>query len=417
MAVAPARRGPDIIQAQPIPLSAVSDQPLPGAIAPPTSASAHPDDLASGVAKEITAEELAAGDTARRGVDPAEAEAANVPAKKADAVDSAKPADKPTDKADDAFDDGIVVPPGLPGYANREIASIRKRARDLVQAAQKTAKGEAGEADWQKLYEANRDTIVAKANQDAAKAVKTAKDAQDVAEAAKRELDELRTKVAADPKPEQADPKPARASFDDPDAYDDAVAAWGKREGKREADAARKTDLEAAAEVERAKTALETAQKAEDDRKAQEAEILKVQDSWTAARTKAIEKYADYAEVAEAAPEDGGPTITDAMAAAILQVDNGTDVAYHLGQNTEESERIAKIGNPVRQFIEIGRIAERLATPQRQARRARPVEHINDAPNPADTTEAEPDMETYARQRNAQLQKARQPFFPAGGLH
>ena len=178
MAVAPARRGPDIISVQPIPLSAVSDQPLPGAIAPPVSASAHPDDQANGVAKEITAAELAAAETAKRGVNPAEAEGANGEAKKPD-TDLAKSAAKAADgaKTEEAVDDGIVVPPGLPGYANREIASIRKRARELVQAAQKTAKGEAGEADWQKLYEANRDAIVLKAQQDATKAAKEARDA------------------------------------------------------------------------------------------------------------------------------------------------------------------------------------------------------------------------------------------------
>src|ERR1700677_1962676 len=168
MAVAPARRGPDILPVQPIPISAVSDQPLPGAVAPPTSASSHPDDLANGVPKEITAEELAAGDTARRGVNPAEAETANEPPK--------KPPEAAADSTVDALDDGIVVPPGLPGYANREIARIRKQARDRVEAALQTAKGEAGEADWQKVLDANRDAIVAKANENAAKSVNTAKE-------------------------------------------------------------------------------------------------------------------------------------------------------------------------------------------------------------------------------------------------
>ncbi len=410
MAVAPARRGPDILPVQPIPLSAVTDQPLPGVIAPPVSASAHPDDQAKGVAKEITAEELAAAEISRRGVDPAEASAANEPAKKPDAAPPEKPDDKPAEQVADTHDDGIVVPAGLPGFATREIAKIRKQARERVEAALKTAKGEAGEGEWQKVYEANRDAIVAKANEDVAKAAKTAKEAQDALTAAQAELADLRAKVAAEPKPEETDPKPTRANFDDPDAYDEALAAWGKREGQREADAARKAALEAA-------TKAEETRKAEEQRRAQEAQVLQVQESWAAARTKAIEKYPDYVEVAEAEPKDGGPTITDAMAAAILQVENGTDVAYHFGQNPEESLRIASIPNPVRQFIEIGRIAERLATPRPVVRRARPVEHITDAPNPADTTDAEPDMETYAKQRNAELRQGRQPFFPPGGIH
>ncbi len=410
MAVAPTRRGPDIIPAQSIPLSAVNDQPLPGAAAPPVSASAHPDDLSAGVAKEITAEELAAAEVARRGVNPTEAEAANAPPKKPTGIDPTPPT-----AADD--NDGIVVPADLPNYAAREIAKIRKQARERVDAALKTAKGEAGESEWQKLYEANRDAIVAGANDAAAKAAKAAKESQETAAAAQKELAELRARLAVETKPEITDPKPTRANFDDPDAYDEALASWGEREGLRKADAARAAELaqqeadrNAAAEVEQAKAV-------EAQKKAQEAEALKFQENWLAARNRAVEKYPDYAEVAEASPEDGGPTITDAMAAAIVQVENGTDVAYHLGQNTDESERIAKIPNPVRQFIEIGRLAERLAAPTPRVRRARPVEIITDAPNAADTTDAEPSMEAYAAQRNAELRKSRQPFFPPGGVH
>lgn len=415
MAVAPARRGPDILPVQPIPLSAVSDQPLPSAIAPPTSASAHPDDLANGVAKEITAEELAAGETARRGVDPAQAEASD-PAKKADPAKKVDPATDPA-KAAEPEDDGIVVPANLPGYATREIAKIRKQARERVEAALKTAKGEAGEGDWQKLYEANRDVIVTKANEDAAKAVRSAKEAQEAAAAAQKELGELRAKVVAEPAPTVTDPKPTRDKFDDPDTYDEALTSWGEREGLRKAEAARKTELEAA-EVARVKAEeAAAATKAEEVQKARDAEILTFQENWTTARTKAIEKYPDYAEVAEADPAQGGPTITDAMAAAILQIDNGTDVAYHLGQNPEESLRIAQIANPVRQFIEIGRVAERLARPATPARRARPIEHIDNAQNTADDTEAEPSMEAYAAKRQAELRKDRQPFFPPGGVH
>ena len=405
MAVAPARRGPDIIPAAPIPLSAVSDQPLPDAIAPPTSASAHPDDLANGVAKEITAEELAAGDTAKHGVSPAEAEAANAEPKKAD-----EPAGKTAKAADPEYDDGITVPSNLSGTAVREIATIRRRARELVEVALKTAKGEAGEADWQKLYERNRDAIVLKAQHDSAKAAKEAKATAEILTAAQKELEELRAKVGIETKPEVTDPKPERHNFDDPDAFDEAQVAWGKREGVREADAARKTELEAT-------EAAAKAEQAEEARKAQETAVLEIQDKWTKSRDAAIEKYPDYAEVAEADPSTGGPMISEAMAAAIVQVDSGTDVAYHLGQNPEESVRIAAIANPIRQFIEIGRIAERLATPIRMPRRARPVEIISDAPNRADDTDAEPSMEAYAAKRQADLRRDRKPFFPEGGLH
>jgi hypothetical protein len=388
---------------------------LPSAPQPPASASADPADQANGVAKEITAEELAAAETARRGVSPADPAATppeNTPdpsAKKPDATPETPPAGEE--------DDGITVAPGLPGYAQREIAKIRKQARERVAAALKTAKADAGEAEWEKVFEANRDAIVGKAREDAAKATKAAKDAQDEAERVKRELEELKAK-APPAEPPQTDAKPTRDQFDDPDLYDEALTAWGEREGLRKAEANRKAETDAAAEAKKKADDEAAAAKAEADRATHEAAIAKLNEEWTSARTKAIEKYPDYAEVAEAAPEDGGPTVTDAMAAAILQSGNGTDIAYHLGQNPEESQRIANIANPVVQFIEIGKLSERLAAPPtRPGRRARPVEHISDARNQADTTDAEPDMNSYAAKRLPELQKARQPFFPPGGVH
>jgi colicin import membrane protein len=361
------------------------------------SASGHPDDQAAGVAKEITPQELAAAEVAKRGV-VAEPEAKPTEAEQP-AVDAAT--DPAPDKPDAEDDDGIVIPEGLPGYARREIAKIRKQARDRVAAALATAKKEAGPEEWQRIYEANRDEIVAKAQGEVAKAAKEAKEARETAEAAQRERDELRAK--AEPPP---DPRPARDQFDDPDTYDNALVEWGKRESARVA-AAEKAATDREAETKRAAEA-----KAE-----HEAAVLKINEGWVAARTKAVEKYPDYAEVAEADPANGGPTITEAMAAAIVQIDNGPDVAYHLGQNVEESERIAAIPNPVRQFIEIGRLAERLATPVRPVRRARPVEHVDTTPTPSDTTEAEPDMAAYAAKRLPELQKNYRPFFPPGGVH
>lgn len=423
---APARRGPDILPVRSIPLSATADEPLPAVIAPPKSASAHPDDQARGVAKEITAEELAAAEAARRGTTeqpkvadgPAKPDAAaattnteggeqtgdQTPPEPAtgDQGDGTKPPEPPkTAAGEEEFNDGIIIPENLPGWARREITKVRRQARDRVAAAMKTAKNEAGEADWQRVYEANRDEIVAKARDDVAKAEKAAREAQSRAEETQKALDELR----GQPKPAE-DVRPTRDQFDDPDAYDEALIAWGKRESDRAVAAAKKTQDDAAA-----------ATAAEEARKSHEAEINRVNESWNAQRAKAIAKYPDYVEVSEAAPEDGGPTITEAMAAAIVQIDNGADVAYYLGQNTEESLRIANIRNPVRQFIEIGRLAERVAAPPaRPSRRARPVEHVETTPNPTETG-SEEDMETYAARRNKELRTNSRPFFPPSELH
>ena len=106
------------------------------------------------------------------------------------------------------------------------------------------------------------------------------------------------------------------------------------------------------------------------------------------------------------------------MAAAVMQIPNGTDVLYFLGQNTDEAERIAGLANPVRQLIEIGRLSQKLETPARRAA-PRPIVPLDtQRSGPGDNrTEAEPDMESYAKARNAKLAGERKPFFPPSQYH
>jgi len=73
-------------------------------------------------------------------------------------------------------------------------------------------------------------------------------------------------------------------------------------------------------------------------------------------------RFSDF-DVALRAPQSGGPVITDQMAAAIIGNESGHDVAYFLGKNPQESNRIASL-HPVEQSIEIKKIANRLAKSQ-----------------------------------------------------
>lgn len=379
-----AARTPDIILRPSIPLSATSDQPLAEVVRPPESASNDATDQASGTSKEITPQALAEAENARK-ADPATADDAVDPGAENEGTEGKKEGDPAEKKAagDDA--DGSDLPKDLPGYAVREITKVRKAAR------------------------AAREAIQAEA--DAAKAA--TKVAEETAATARRELDELRAKVPVETKVEEpaTDPRPTRDTFDDPDAYDEAMVEWGKREGARAAEK----------QVAEAKEQAETAAK----QKAHEAEqaerdtaVAELNTKWTEARTKAIEKYSDYADVAEAAPEDGGPLISEAMAVAIVQSGNGTDIAYYLGQNTDEAARINGLKNPVLHFVEIGKLSERLANPQRRrAPRVDPIEPIDTNTAPADTSERELDMDAYAAQRNRALNTSRRPFFPPTDLH
>lgn len=85
--------------------------------------------------------------------------------------------------------------------------------------------------------------------------------------------------------------------------------------------------------------------------KEQEADFFAVIDSGT-------EKYADFNEVARKLPADGGPEITSPMLEAMMECDNPIDVAYYLGENVEESKRIARL-SPIAAGREIGKIEAR----------------------------------------------------------
>lgn len=406
MAVAP--RGPDIIPQTSIPLSATSDQPVLDAPRPPTDASNDLTDQKAGTPKEITAAELAVAAAARKG-DPATADL-----KEGDgaAKPDAKPDATPEKDAEPPELEFEALDPKLPGYAVREITKHRKIAQAQADAAWRAAQKSVGDEAWTKAMDVARDVVVEAAKKEAGIAAKEARTAKEAAEALRVENEALKAKVPAveEPKPAE-DPRPARDQFDDPDLYDEALVAWGNREGERQA--ARKAADE--------KTAAEAAEKkaAGDKVAVANAEFAeKTEASWMAAMETAKEKYPDYEEVTNRTVEEGGPAITNYMAFGMTQVDNGTDVAYHLAHEVEEARRIAELPVPAMQFIEIGRLAERLKTPPRRARaQAAPIEPIDTSSNTADTSEQELDMDAYAAKRNKELLQAKRPFFPPSQVH
>jgi len=85
---------------------------------------------------------------------------------------------------------------------------------------------------------------------------------------------------------------------------------------------------------------------------------------------KAFEKYEDFEQVAY---NDNVP-ISDTMAETIRASDVGPDVAYYLGSNPKEAERIYQL-SPVMQAREIGKIEAKLAD-------APPVKKTTSAPAP-----------------------------------
>ena len=126
---------------------------------------------------------------------------------------------------------------------------------------------------------------------------------------------------------------------------------------------------------------------------------------------KAKEKYADYEAVTTA---DNVP-ITQYMADAIVESEHGTDVAYYLGTNVSEAERIARL-SPRGQLMELGYLTAQF----RQAAKEEVKPQVTQAPKPikplatgsrsaAVTSSGEPDMDSYAAKRRPQLQAERGP--------
>lgn len=83
--------------------------------------------------------------------------------------------------------------------------------------------------------------------------------------------------------------------------------------------------------------------------------------------TEVLETYIDREEEARAKYDDYQAVvyndrlaISEAMAEAIRSADNGPDIAYHLGSNPKEAERIARL-SPLLQAKEIGRIEAKLS--------------------------------------------------------
>lgn len=84
----------------------------------------------------------------------------------------------------------------------------------------------------------------------------------------------------------------------------------------------------------------------------------------------AREKYADFEQVAY----NPRVRVTEAMAKTIQLSESGPEVAYFLGQNPKEAERISKL-HPIRQAMEIGRLEAKLLSDP-------PARKTSSAPSP-----------------------------------
>lgn len=172
--------------------------------------------------------------------------------------------------------------------------------------------------------------------------------------------------------------EPQREQFDSPDEYAKALTQWSTKQ---------------AIEQYRA----EEGRKAEEDRAA--SELQKVLTNWHEGRTKAIEKYPDY----EAVALNPDVPVAQHVTMAILNVPNGHDVAYWLGQHPAEAGRISALGAPFA-AIEIGRLSERLSAPAPTSKAPAPTKPLAGSANEASKVAPEDDP-NYMERRLQELRK------------
>ncbi len=221
--------------------------------------------------------------------------------------------------------------------------------------------------------------------------------------------------------PPQPEPRPARETFETPDAYDDALIAWAGRERERtlavqqnEAAERARADKEAAD-----RTAAEAAQAAT---------FETIRTTHNTRREAFIAQHPDYEEVAER--NDGTLQISLPMGLAIMQSDEGPAVAYYLGKHPEVAAKIAEMtvkdaaGQPVpdfqRQLVEMGKVFATVAAqppPPRPAPLPEPITPIRGgngaavAKTLAEIGNEDGTMAEYGDRRLAELRASRRPFF------
>jgi hypothetical protein len=185
-----------------------------------------------------------------------------------------------------------------------------------------------------------------------------------------------------DPEPQ----KPVRASFTDPDTYDQALENYVT---ERASWIARK-EVNATLAEERRKYAEAQAQETQ----------KKVQETYRERLVKIKEKYADFSEVAESPDIQ----ISIPMAHAILTSEQGPEIQYYLGKNSAEATRISSL-SPELQLLELGMIAAGL----RQPTASKPVSSAPAPGKPIKTTgEAEPSLEDLPMEEYAKKVRERE---------
>lgn len=134
-----------------------------------------------------------------------------------------------------------------------------------------------------------------------------------------------------------------------------------------------------------------------------EMSMKQLTETWSQKVDKAERKYDDFDEVV------GELVPNSVFTTAIMQAENGPDIAYYLTKNEKEARRIVQL-DPVSQVREIGRLEARLLAepvkPKTPSKAPAPITPlggksgaVNDMPQDSD------DVNTWMKKENARMQK------------
>jgi hypothetical protein len=122
--------------------------------------------------------------------------------------------------------------------------------------------------------------------------------------------------------------------------------------------------------------------------------------TWAKRQEAGRKKYEDFDEVAGSEEV----VITKDMAAVIMDSDLGHEIAYFLGKNPDEAERIAEL-SPSRQAAEIGKLELKLANPAKPSSAPAPINPVKPKGTVTTGLSDSLDIKEWMRRRNEQMRR------------
>jgi len=205
------------------------------------------------------------------------------------------------------------------------------------------------------------------------KAYRQRAEAQARAELLEKQLADARTAAS----PAKAEGEPTLAQFDyDPEKYATAKAEFAAKKAEKDLGDKQRTE-------------------------AHKAERKRLVSAWEEKVDRAQDKYEDWADVVGELQPDSPFT------AAMMEADNGEDIAHYLGKHPKEAERIVKL-SPMSQIREIGKLEAKLAlTPEKPKTPSKAPAPITPLTGAAPVSSAEPSEQDglgiWMKKRNKQV--------------